>query len=79
MKRISRAKRLKFILGNIKDAKGGIEELMDELQDWLDNMPENLQQSSKAQEIQEALGNLGSIQQSLEEALSVDVTFPGMC
>ena len=39
-------------------ASDSIGELRDELQDWLDNMPENLQGSSKAEQLQEAIEEL---------------------
>jgi len=42
----------------IDDAVTIIEELRSELQDWLDGMPENLQASSKAEELQESIDGL---------------------
>jgi hypothetical protein len=45
----------------IENGLGDLEGLRDELQDWLDNMPENLQQSSKADEVQEAIDGLDGV------------------
>ena len=42
----------------IADAFSVIDELQQELQDWMDNMPENLQQSEKASQLQEAIDGL---------------------
>lgn len=74
----SRAQRLEAALTKVTDAKCEIEELASELQSWLDNMPESLQGSAKADEIQEAIGSLESAVSSLEEAEGADVSFPGM-
>ena len=48
------------------------------MENWLDNMPENLQGSAKADELQEAVDNLESFVSSCEEAENVEVDFPGM-
>ena len=42
-------------------AKDTVEELRDELQSWRDNLPENLQSGSKAEELDEAISNLGGL------------------
>ncbi len=41
-------------------------------------MPENLQQSSKAEELQEAIDELENMTSSLEDIESTEITFPGM-
>jgi hypothetical protein len=51
----------------ISSAQSTIEELRDELQSWLDGMPENLQSSSKAEEIQEAIDGLTTFADECEE------------
>lgn len=53
----------------VTDAQSGAEELRDELQEWFDNMPENLQNGSKAEEIQEAID-------ALEDVINADITIP---
>jgi len=62
----------------VADAKAQAEELRDELQDWRDNLPENLQQGSKADEIQSAIDSLEEFINSLESAENAEVEFPGM-
>ena len=56
------------------------EELKDELEAWLENMPENLQDGSKAGEIQEAIDELEEVIDHLNEAVDSagNVNFPGM-
>lgn len=74
----SRADRLGEAESEIENAKSTVEELKDELQNWYDNLPENLQQSTKAEEIQEAIDNLESISSDLENIDFSSVSFPGM-
>ena len=74
----SRAGRFGEALGLIEQAKNIGEELQEELQDWLDNMPENLQQSSKAEELQEAIDQLDEFMSTADEAANTEVNFPGM-
>lgn len=62
----------------VSDAKSCAEELRDELQDWLNNLPENLQQGSKADEIQQAIDELESFIDALDNAESASPEFPGM-
>lgn len=45
-------------IGNAQDGISDLEELRDELQNWLDSLPENLQQGSKADELNEAIDEL---------------------
>lgn len=75
-KRPSRAERLENALIKVRDACYIVEELQGELEDWLGNLPENLQQSSKADELQEAIDNLEEIKSNLEQAIDTDVEFP---
>jgi len=77
MKRQSRADRFNDAQGLITEGKNIIEELREELQNWLDNMPENLQGGSKADELQTAIDELESVIMSLEEVEGVSVDFPG--
>lgn len=60
------------------DAKSNAEELRDELQDWHDNLPENLQSGNKADELDEAISSLEEFIEHCESAESTDVSFPGM-
>lgn len=65
--------RTSTILGAIEDAKATAEELRDELQSWLDNLPESLQSSSKADELQEAIDGLEEGVSNLEDAEGADI------
>lgn len=47
----------------VSDAYSGMEELKDELQNWLDNMPESLRNGSKADELQEAIDAIESVEE----------------
>jgi predicted DNA-binding protein len=78
MKRLSRNARFQAAVEKVGMARSDIEELRDELQSWLDNLPENLQSGTKAEALQEAIDNLESVITSLEEVESTDVEFPGM-
>ena len=65
----------KWLIGDGKSQAG---ELRDELRAWLDNLPENLQQGSKADEIQSAIDSLEEFITACEEAEGIEVDFPGM-
>lgn len=74
----SRQDRFDEAVGEISSAKGTLEDLRDELQEWVDNIPENMQGGSKADEINDAISSLEEAIGQLEEAEGADVTFPGM-
>lgn len=74
----SRSDRFSEAQSLVSDAKSEGECLRDELQDWLDNLPENLQQGSKADEIQSAIDELETFIDALDEAESSSPDFPGM-
>lgn len=75
---ISRSDRFGAAQAMVSDARSEGESLRDELQEWLDNLPENLQQGSKADEIQSAIDELETFISSLDEAENVSPEFPGM-
>lgn len=75
---MSRQKRFEKVLSQLEDPKTEIECLRDELQDWLEGMPENLQSSDKADRLQEAIDNLESIIGNFEDIEGIEVEFPGM-
>ena len=64
----------------IESAKTDIEDLKDELEQWKDNIPENLKQGEKAQELEAAIENIESVINTLANAISESqmVEFPGM-
>jgi|TARA_R100001463_G_scaffold45850_1_gene94324 predicted RNase H-like HicB family nuclease len=75
----SRATRLSKAIdltANIDD----VTSIKDELEEWLGNMPENLQASAKAEQLEEAIQNLEEIVDELEEIQEMqhNVEFPGM-
>jgi predicted DNA-binding protein len=75
----SRATRLSETL-DMTEKIADVEQLKEELEEWLDNLPENLQSSNKADMLQEAIDNLENIGEELEniQELQHDVEFPGM-
>jgi|TARA_R100001460_G_scaffold21590_2_gene44039 predicted DNA-binding protein len=75
----SRATRLADTL-DMTEKIADVEQLKEELEEWLDNLPENLQSSNKAEMLQEAIDNLENIGEELEniQELQHDVEFPGM-
>ncbi|KKN59794.1 hypothetical protein LCGC14_0538850 [marine sediment metagenome] len=77
---MSRAKRLSTEMESVESAQMEVERLKDELELWLENMPENLQNSAKAEGLQEAIDQLEEICDHLQEAFdaSGNVNFPGM-
>jgi hypothetical protein len=74
----SRGDRLSEAEASFEDAKSTVSELKDEMQEWMDSIPENLQNGSKANEVQEALDALESIEGDMENIDFGSVNFPGM-
>jgi hypothetical protein len=60
------------------DCTNTLEELKDELQDWLDNMPENLQGGDKASELEDAISNFDGLIGEIESLDFSTVEFPGL-
>jgi predicted RNase H-like nuclease (RuvC/YqgF family) len=73
----SRRERFEHVQSLIADALAQTEELKGELEEWKDNLPENLQNGSKAQELEDAISNLDELIDALNTAEGVDVDFPG--
>jgi hypothetical protein len=78
MKQPSRATRFSNAIDQVSNAHGIFEELMEELTSWREGLPENLQSSSKADALDEAIQNLETIISSCDEIEGTDVEFPGM-
>lgn len=74
----SRADRFSDAVSSLGDAKSVAEELRDELQEWYDNLPEGLSNGSKADELQDAIGELENFISSVEDCESIEPSFPGM-
>ncbi len=62
----------------MEDGKAELESLRDELQDWYNSLPENLQQGGKADELQAAVSELEDMISNAEDLTGSDVNFPGM-
>ncbi len=77
-RRSSRADRLADALRRVEDAKGEVECLREELEEWRDNLPDSFRDGDKGQMLEEAIQNLEQVESSLDEAMSTDVEFPGM-
>lgn len=74
----SRADRLDEAAGTLQDAAQLVEELKDEMQEWYDSIPENLQNGDKANEVQEAIDALEALHDEIEGIDFSSVSFPGM-
>lgn len=74
----SRDARLGEIADAVSEAASDVECLKDELQEWRDNLPENLQDGTKAGELEEAIDALDTLHDELEAIDFGSVTFPGM-
>lgn len=75
---VSRADRLEEAEGFVEDAKGIVEELKGEMEEWHDSIPENLQDGSKDNEVQEAAYALNELYDNLDQCDFGNVSFPGM-
>lgn len=74
----SRAERFSAATGLVGEARSEAETLRDELQEWKDNIPENMQSGSKADELDEAISSLEEFISGAEDLEGFDVSFPGM-
>ena len=74
----TRAEKFAHAQSLASDAKGVAEELTEELQSWLDGLPENLQSGSKADELSEAISGLEEFTEAMDTAENSSVTFPSM-
>ncbi len=77
---MSRADRLALALLDAQDALGEVESLKEEIEAWKEALPENLQDSSKGQDLDECMSQLESVRDSLDSAIEEgsSVSFPGM-
>lgn len=65
-----RRKQLDEVIAKIEEAKELLEVLQEEEEEYRDNMPENLQGSEKYERADEAVDNMSSAVDALEEAIS---------
>ena len=61
---------INILIADLKEKMSDIEDILSEEQYYLDNMPENLQTSSKAGVAEEAINNLEDAISSLDDAIS---------
>ena len=62
-------KKLSCIINELKDYKAQIEEIQSEEKRKQENMPENLQNSEKADKLEEQIGELEDAANSLDEVI----------
>ena len=74
----SRSERLAEAQGLMEQAQGIVQDLHDEIESWKDGLPENLQGSSKADELEECCSALDEITSGLDNIDFDSVQFPGM-
>lgn len=75
---MSRADRLGEVERTVDDAKSTVEELKDEMQNWYDSLPENLQNGDKADQIQSCIDELENLSGALDDLDFSSVEFPEM-
>lgn len=68
MNKVRRAN-IKETVGLIERVKSVLESILDEEQDYYDNIPENLQSSQRAEDSEDAISNLEDAISNLEEAI----------
>ncbi len=74
----TRRERFDDALSQIESGKAELESLQEELESWVNGMPENLQNGSKAEEINMAISGLEDLVGDLNNVCEGDVEFPGM-
>lgn len=65
-----RRKQLDEVISKIEEAKELLESLQEEEEEYRDNMPENLQGSEKYEAADDAINNMSSAVDALDEAVS---------
>lgn len=65
----TRRKSIQKIINGITALKEDLETLLDEEQEYLDNMPENLQESERAEVAQDAIDNMETVIDGLDECV----------
>lgn len=75
---LSRAERLSEVEQQVQEAIGEVQSLKEELEQWLESLPENLQSGGKADDLQQAIDALEQIEQDMDSVSFDGVEFPGM-
>lgn len=66
----TRRKELRLLAGQIEEIKGALENLKEEEESYQENMPEGLQGSKRYEQSIDAVDNMESAMEALDEALS---------
>jgi hypothetical protein len=74
----TRAQRLGEARDEVESARMIIEELKGEMENWKESIPENLQNGAKADEVQESIDALETLNSELENIDFDSVNFPSM-
>jgi flagellar hook-associated protein FlgK len=76
----SRADRLSGASDLLREATSEVSDLRSELEEWRDNLPENLQSGSKSEELEEAISSLQQLEDDIENVFDSfgGIEFPGM-
>ena len=64
-----RRKEINQLIAELEDLKSRVESVLEEEQEYLDNMPESFQEGEKGEKAQAAIEALENTQQSIEEAI----------
>lgn len=67
----TRRKQLRKWLEDMEEIKSELETIVDDEQDYYDNIPENLQGSQRACDSEESIDQMNEAISSIEEAISV--------
>jgi hypothetical protein len=65
-----RRKQINAIVSKMYDLQSEIESILSDEQEYLDNMPENLQDSPRAEAAQEAISSLENAQSNCDDVIS---------
>lgn len=65
----TRRARISNLIKDLEKKKSEVEDILSEEQDYYDNMPENLQMSSRADAAEAAVGNLEDAVSSIDDAI----------
>jgi hypothetical protein len=74
----SRAARLAEAEAMADDARQIVEELKEEMEQWRDSIPENLQSGDKYSQVDDCCTNLDDLHSNLEQCEFGSIDFPGM-
>ena len=66
----SRAARLSYAVGLVREGMSILEDLKSDYENWKDNLPENLQSSSVGEKLETSVDTLGSAVDEVENQMS---------